>query len=105
MVVCNLGGERQVVDELEHGFELVKVVSAELESPEVILGVPWAFSLIVVRDCIQRSSVLRTISGNDADNMRIWPHDNPSVVSWDAPPPVVSDNAGREVNPVVEVEA
>ena len=105
MVVCNLGGEQQVMDKFEGGFEPVEIVSTELETPEVILGVPWVLSLIMVRDCIQRSSVLGIVSGNDADNMRVWSHDDPSVASWDAPPSVVSDDAGCKISPTVEVKA
>ena len=55
---CDLGGEGQVADVFESRFELIEVVSAKLESPEVILGIPWALSLIMVRDCIQWSSIL-----------------------------------------------
>ena len=51
-VARDLSGEGQVADMLKRRFESVEVVSAELESPEVILGVPWALSLIMVRDRI-----------------------------------------------------
>ena len=51
-VARNLGGEGQVPDVVECGFEPVEIVSAEFETPEVVLGVPWALPLIVVRDCI-----------------------------------------------------
>ena len=86
-------------------FKPVKVVSAKLEMPEVILSVLWVFSLIVVRDCIQWSSVLQTISGNDTDNMGIWSHDHPSVACRNTPPPVVSDDAGYIIDPTIEIKA
>ena len=105
VIARNLSGEQQVVDEFERGSKPVEVISAKLETPEVILGVPWVLSLIMVRDRIQGSSILRIISGDDADNVRVWPHDDPSVASWDAPPPVVGDDAGHEVGPAVEIEA
>ena len=49
-VARNLGGEGQVTDVFEGGFKSVEVVSAELETPKIVLSVPWALSLIVVRD-------------------------------------------------------
>ena len=57
-VAHDLSGERQITDMFKYGFETIKVVSAELETPEVILSVPWALSLIVVRDSVQWSSIL-----------------------------------------------
>ena len=50
--MVDLGGEGQVVEEFERGFELVKVVSAVLELPEVVVCIPGAFSLIMIRDCV-----------------------------------------------------
>ena len=104
-VARDLGGEGQIPDVFECGFEPIEVVSAELETPEVILGVPWALSLIMVRDCIQWSSILQVISGNDANDMRIWSHDHSSVSCWNTPPSVVSDDAGNIVDPTVEIKA
>ena len=40
-VARNLGGEGQVTDVFERRFELVEVVSAVLETPKVILCLPW----------------------------------------------------------------
>ena len=85
-------------------FEPVEVVSTELETPEVILGVPWAFSLIVVRDHIQWSSVLRGISRDDADDMRVRPHNHPCITCWNASPPIVSDDTGHIVDPAIEIK-
>ena len=90
---------------LECGFEPVEVVSTILETPEVILGVPWVHSLIVVRDCIQWSSVLRGISGDDADDMRVRPHNHFSIMRWNAPPSIISDDTGHIVDPAIEVKA
>ena len=44
MEVMDLSGKGQVVEELEHGFELVEVISAILELPEVVVRVPRVFS-------------------------------------------------------------
>ena len=57
-VARDLGSEGQVTNVFERRFEPIEVVSAILESPEVVLGVPWALSLIMVRDRIQWSSIL-----------------------------------------------
>ena len=54
-------------------------VSAILETPEVILSIPWALSLIVVGDSIQRSAVLTPVSRDDSYNMWVWAHDDPGV--------------------------
>ena len=51
-VARNLGGEGQVTNVFERRFELVEIISTVLETPKVVLCVPWALSLIVVRDCI-----------------------------------------------------
>ena len=104
-VACNLSGEGQVTDMFECGLEPVKVVSAELETPKIILGILRAFSLIVVRDCIQWSSVLRVVSRDDANDMRVRPHDHPSITRWNTPPPIVSDNTGHIIDPVIEIKA
>ena len=57
-VARNLGSEGQIPNVFECGFEPVEVVSAEFETPEIVLCVPWAFSLIMVRDRIQGAPVL-----------------------------------------------
>ena len=41
-VARNLSSKGQVADVFECGFELVEVVSAKFETPEIVLGVPWA---------------------------------------------------------------
>ena len=104
-VARHLSSEGQVTDVLECRLELVKVISAELETPKIVLGVLWVLSLIMVRDCVQWSSILGVISRNDANDMRIWPHDHPSVTCRNAPPPVVSDDAGHIVDPAIEIKA
>ena len=101
----NLSDEGQIPDVLERGFEPVEVISAELETPEIVLCVPWALSLIMVRDCIQWSSVLRLVSRDDANDVGIRPHNDPGVACRNAPPPVVGNDAGYIVNPTVEIEA
>ena len=103
-IARNLGGEGQVTDMLEGRFESVEVVSAKLEVPKIILSVPWALSLIMVRDCIQWPPILRVVSRDDADNVRIWPHDDSGVACRNAPPPIISDDARYIVNPAIEIK-
>ena len=71
----DLSSEGQVMEEFKDGFEPVEIISAMLEMPEVIMCVPRAFSLIVIRDHAQWSSILAAISGNNADNVGIRSHD------------------------------
>ena len=101
----DLSSEGQVVEELERRFEPVEVISAILESPEVIVRVPRALPLIMIRDCIQRSTILAAISGNDANDMGIRTHDHPSEAHWYAPSPIVSDDAGCIVGPAIVIKA
>ena len=105
VVTHDLSGERQVTDMFEGGLKPVEIVSAVLESPEVVLCVPWTISLIMVWDRIQRPSILRTIPGNDANDVRVWSHDHSCISRRDAPPPVVGNYAGHVVNPTIEIEA
>ena len=86
-------------------IESRSLISAILEAPEVVMCVPWLFFLTVVRDRIQRSSVLAAVSRYDAYYMRVWPHDNPGIVHWDAPPFAVGDDAGDEIDPLIKVES
>ena len=51
-VACNLSSKGQVADVFECGLEPVEVVSAKLETLEIILGVPWALPLIMVGDSV-----------------------------------------------------
>ena len=103
-VARNLSGEGQITNMFKCRIEPVEVVSAELETPEIVLGIPWVLSLIMVRDCIQWSSVLRVVSGDNADDVRIWSHNDSSIVRWNAPPPVVSDDARYIVDPTIEIK-
>ena len=81
------------------------LVSAVLETPEVIVRVLWSFSLIMVRECIQGSSILTLISQDNTYDMWVRAHDDPGVPHQDASPLTVGDNAGDEVGPAVEVES
>ena len=101
----NLGSKGQVANVFECQFKLIEVISTELEMPEVILGVLWALSLIMDRDCIQWSSILQVVSGDNANDMRIRPHNHPGVLCWIAPTPVVSNDAGHVVSPAIEIKA
>ena len=89
----------------ESRLESVEVISTVLEPPEAVLCVPWMFPLIMVRDCLQRPSILRIVPRDNANKMRVRPHDYPCVSCWDAPPPVVSNYAGYIVDPMIEIEA
>ena len=104
-VACNLSSERQVADMFEGGLEPVEIVSAILESPEVILCILQMISLIMVRDHIQWPPILRIISRNNTYNVRVWSHDHSHISRRDAPPPVVGNYAGYIVNPTIEIEA
>ena len=49
-VSCDFGDEREVVDVVQRIVEPSFLVSAVLETPEVIVGVPWSLLLTVVRN-------------------------------------------------------
>ena len=66
--------------------------------------VPRVFSLIMVRECIQGSSILAPIPRDNSDNMRVRAHDDPSIVCRDTSPLAVGDNAGDIVGPAIEVK-
>ena len=51
-VSCDFGDEREVVDVVQCVVEPSSLVSAVLEAPKVIMGVPWSLLLTVVRDCV-----------------------------------------------------
>ena len=101
---CDLSSEREVVDVFQHVVESRSLVSAVLEVPEVIVCIPWSFSLIMVRDRIKRSSVLTPISRDNASDMWVRAHNNPGVTHWDASPLAISDYTGDKIDPVIEVE-
>ena len=101
----NLGGEREVMNMFQHIVKLRSLVSAVLETPEVVVRILWSFSLIMVRECIQGSSILTPISQDNTYDMWARAHDDPGVTRQDASPLTVGDNAGDEVGPAVEVES
>ena len=103
--MVDLGSEGQVVEEFKCRFESVKFISAIFESPEVVVCVPRVLSLIMIRDCIQRSSVLTAVSRDDADDMGIGTHDRSSKVCRYTPSPIVSDDTGCIVSPAIVVKA
>ena len=90
---------------IQHVVEPRPLVSAILEAPEIVMGVPWSFLLTVVRDRIQGSAILTAVSRYDADYIGIWTHNDSGVTCWDTSPFVVGDNAGDEISPSVEVES
>ena len=103
--VCNLGGKREVVDVLQCIVELLSFVSAVLELPEVVLCVPWALSLIMIRENIQWSTILTPVPRDDAYDVWIGLHNDPGVTGGDASPGIVGDDAGNVVSPAMEIEA
>ena len=104
-VTRDLGDEREVVDTVQRIVEPCPFVSAVLEAPEVVMCVPWSLLLTVVRDRMQRPSILTAVSGYDADYMGIWSHDNPGVMRWNTPPLTVGDDAGNEIGPSIEIKS
>ena len=103
--MCDLGDEQEVMDVFQRIVEPRPFVSAILETPKVVMHVPWSFSLIMVRDRIQGSSILTPVSGYDTNDMRVWTHNNSSVVHWDTPSLTVSDDAGDEIGPSIEIKS
>ena len=103
--MCDLGSEREVMDVFQCIVELRSLVSTIFEVPEVIVCIPWSFSLIMVRDCIQGPTVLTPISGDNAYNMWVRAHDDPGVTCRDASSLAVGDYAGDEIGPAIEVES
>ena len=104
-VAHNLSGEQQVTDMVKGRLKPVEIVSAVLESPKIILCVLRSLPLIMVRDRIQWSPILRTISRDDPDDVGIWSHNYPGVPRRNTPPPVVGDNAGYIIGPAIEIKA
>ena len=104
-ITRDFGDEREVVDVIQCIVEPCSLVSAVLEAPKVIVCVPWSYLLTVVRDCIQRSTVLTVVSRYDADYMGIWTHDHSCVSCWNTPPLVVGNDAGDKIGPSIEVES
>ena len=105
MEARDLGGKREVMDVLQHIVKLLSLVSSVPESPEAILCIPWALSLIVIRDCIQWSTVLTPVPRDNAYDVWVGPHNNPGVMCRDAPPGVVGDDAGNIVGATIEIKA
>ena len=93
------------MDALQHIVELRSLVSPVLELPEVILCVPWVLSLILIRYCIQGSSILASVARDNPYDMRVWTHDDLGIACRDASPSVVGNNAGYVVGPVIEIKA
>ena len=102
---CDLGGEQEVVDVFQRVVKLCSLVSAVLEAPKVVGCVPWSFPLVVVRDRMQGPTILTPVSGYNADDMRVWTHDDPGVARWNTPSLTVSNKAGDKIGPPIEIES
>ena len=89
---------------LQHIVKPHLFISAILEAPEVVVCVPWSLPLIMIRDRIQGPTILTSISGNNTDNMWVGTHKDSGVPRWDTPSLAVSNNAGDEIGPSIEVE-
>ena len=101
----DLSDKRKVVDMVQRIVEPRFFVSAVFEVPKIILCIPWSLFLTVVRNGMQRSSVLTAVFGYDADYMGVRTHNNPGVTCWNAPPLVVGDDTGDKIGPSIEVES
>ena len=101
----DLRGKGEVMDVFQCIVEARSLVSANLEPPQVIVGVPWPFPQVMVRERIQRSSVLTAISWNDSYDMGVRAHDDPSVACRNAPSLAVGNDTGNEVNPAIEFKS
>ena len=69
------------------------------------LVTPWVLSLIMIRDHIQRSSILTAVSRDDAYYVWVRAHDDLSILCQNTPPHIVSDNTGNKVSPMIEIES
>ena len=103
--MCDFGSEQQVVDVFQCVVKLRSFVSAILEMPRVVVCIPRVFSLIVVRECVEGSTILILISRYDANDVWVWTHDDPGITRWNAPPFTVSNDTGDEVDPAIEIES
>ena len=100
----DLSGELEVVDVCQCIVKPRFLISTVLEVPKVVVCVSWSFPLVMVRYCMQGSTVLTAISRNNTDHMGIRSHDDPSIACRDAPPFIVSNDAGDKVDSSIEIE-
>ena len=61
--------------------------------------------LVMIRGCMQGTTVLITITRNHTDDMRVCPHDDSGKVHRNIPAVVVRENAGHVIGPMVVIEA
>ena len=81
------------------------LVSAILETSEVVVCVPWVFSLIVFRERIQWSAILIAVSRNNTNNVWVQAHNDPSITCWDTSSIAVGDDTGGVIGPTIEIES
>ena len=101
----DLRGEGEVVDMFKRVVKSRSFVSAVLKPPQIVIGVPWPFPHVMVRERVQRPSVLIAVPWDNSYDMRVRTHDNPGVACWNAPPLAVGDDTGNEVGPAIELES
>ena len=105
MVAHNLGHQGQVMNEVEGEFEASKIVSSDLELPQIVGCVPRSFPQVMIQGGVQRATILVIVAQNHADDMGVRSHDNSSKACRYTPAMVVGNDAGHIVGPVVVVEA
>ena len=104
MEAHDLGSEQKVVYVFQCVVEPRSLISTILEMPEVVLCVPRAFPLIMVRGHIEGASVLTPVSRDNPYDMGVRAHNDPSVLYWGPRPFAVSDDAGDIVGTTIEIE-
>ena len=93
------------MDVFKRVVESCSFVSTMLESPQVVVGVPWPFPQVVIRERIQRSSILVAIPRDNPYDMGVRAHDDSRVACRNTPPLAIGDDAGDEVDPAIELES
>ena len=105
MVAHNLGRQGQVVNEVEGEFEAGKIVSPELELPEVVRCVPRSLSQIMIQGGVQRAAILTIVAWNHTDDLGVHSHDDPSEACRYIPAIVTGNDTGHIVGPAVVIDA
>ena len=91
--------------EVEGKFEVGKVVSAELELPQIVSCVLRSLSVVMIRSGVQRTAILVIVPWDHADDVRVCSQDDPSKACRYIPAVVVGNDAGHTVGPAVVIEA
>ena len=73
-------GKRQIMDVLQCIVEAHFFVRADLETPQIIMCVPWSFPQVMIRESVQWSPILAPIPWDNADDMGVRTHDNSGIL-------------------------